>query len=448
MLTLGANKRSKLRQFIIAGLFTALPATAQTLDVTQQGVEKDYDFLQNLYVDLHQNPELSFHEKESAARMSKELRALGFDVATDLGGHGIVGVLKNGEGPTVMIRADMDALPVKEQTNMPWASTKTVVDDAGKTVNVMHACGHDVHMTVFVGAARRLAAMKDQWNGTLVLVGQPAEERGAGAKAMLNDGIFERFPKPDYNLAMHVSANLPAGKIAYTSGYAMANVDSIDVNIHGVGGHGAYPHKTKDPVVLAAHIITSLQTIVSRETSPLEPAVITVGSIHGGTKHNVISSNVKLELTIRSYTDEKRAHLIEGIKRVSKNQALAFGLPEDKLPEVTVLDEHTPALFNNPELVKTIMPVIEQAIGEKNVQTTPPVMAGEDFSRYGRTEDKIPGVLMWLGAVDPKTYEQKTAAGEALPSLHSAFFAPKPEPTIKTGVVAMTEAALHLFNKQ
>lgn len=399
----------------------------------------------DLYTHLHQHPELSFHEQQTAATLAAELRALGLEVTEQVGGHGIVGVLKNGAGPTVMLRADMDALPVPEQTGKPYASTVTTTDEAGNSVPVMHACGHDVHMTVFIGTARRLVAERDQWRGTLVMVGQPAEERGAGARAMLADGLFKRFPLPDFNLALHVNANLPAGTVGYTSGYALASVDTVDISVFGVGGHGAYPHTTRDPVVLAAQIITALQTLVSREIAPTEPGVVTVGAIHGGTKHNIISDRVDLQLTVRAYSAETRQTLLDGIQRIARGQAIAMGLPEDKLPQVKIKDESTRATYNDPALVARTVAVLENTLGKDQVRALPPVMGGEDFSEYGLSRHKIPSFMYWLGAVEPKAYRRAIKRGEALPSLHSPFFAPDAARSIDTGVQAMTAAARDLL---
>lgn len=409
----------------------------------------DWEFqeLRELYVELHRNPELSFEERRTSRRLAGLLRKAGYDVTENVGGYGVVAVMRNGGGPTVLARADMDALPVKEETGLEYASTATTKDEYGRDVHVMHACGHDIHMTCLIGAARTLAAVRDQWKGTLVLILQPAEERGAGAKAMLEDGLFERFPRPDYALALHVDAGLEAGKIGYTKGYAMANVDSVDIRVFGVGGHGAYPHLTRDPVVLSAQIIMALQTIVSREISPLDPAVITIGSIHGGAKHNVIPDDVELLLTVRSYSDETRAYLLSGIERVAKNAARTAGLPEDKLPVVTVRDEYTPALYNTPELVDRAVAAIGKTLGAENLVEQEPVMGGEDFGRYGRVEPKIPIFMFRLGAVSNGRMAQSLRGeGEPLPSLHSSKFAPDPDPTIKTGIIAMTAAVLDLFD--
>lgn len=419
---------------------------AQADTALQSAIRKDYPYLESLYVHLHKNPEISFQEEKTAMRMAQELRSLGFTVTENVGGYGVVGVLENGEGPTVLLRTDMDALPVREKTGKPYASTATTVDEHGNTVSVMHACAHDVHMTVFTGAARRLTAMRDRWQGTLVMIAQPAEERGAGARAMLKDGLFERFPRPDYNLGLHVSASVPAGTVVYTKGYVMAAVDSVDITVFGIGGHGAYPHRTKDPVVLSAQIINSLQTLVSRELKPVDAGVVTVGSIHGGTKHNIIPDRVQLQLTVRSYTDEARNTLLDGIKRIAEGQALAMGLPADLLPEVKIQDESTPSTYNNPELADRIAGVLKDKL-HSGIRVVPgePVMGGEDFSQYGRVEPKIPSLFLWIGGVGADTFDRAVQAGDTLPSLHSPFFAPDAQPTILTGVEVMTTSALELL---
>lgn len=423
------------------------------------------DTLLQLYQYLHANPELSYQERNTAAVYARELEAAGFTVTRDvggaavreqlkasgaaltdaIGGHGVVGVLLNGDGPVVMIRADLDGLPVAEQTGLGYASQARGVELTGQPVPVMHACGHDMHMTVAIGAARELAAQRGNWRGTLVVIGQPAEERGAGARSMLADGLFERFPRPDYNLALHVSPKLPAGTVGYVSGFMMANVDSVDIAVRGVGSHGAYPHMGKDPVVLAAAIITSLQTLVSREIAAQEPAVVTVGSIHGGSKHNIIPDRVDLQLTVRSYSDEVRMQLLDGIERIALNQARALGFGEDLLPLVKVKQEYTPALWNDPALVARTVTAFERSLGAAQVQQVDKVMGGEDFARYGRTEPRIPGFMFRLGTVSAQRYAQAQAGELALPSLHSPFFYPDAELTLETGVKAMTVAALELL---
>lgn len=424
---------------------TFLSATDDPYAGLKASVRKDYAYLEDLYRHYHLHPELSFQESSTSRRMAEELRQLGFEVTEGVGGYGVVGVLRNGEGPTVLVRADMDALPIVEDTGLPYASTVTTKDDAGNEVGVMHACGHDIHMTVWTGAARQLAELKDQWKGTLVFIGQPAEERGGGAKAMLADGLYERFPTPDYAIALHVSAGMEAGKVGCRSGYSLANVDMMDITVYGQGGHGAYPHTTKDPVLLASRIVVALQTVVSRELSPLEPAVVTVGSIHGGTKGNVIPNQVQLELTLRSYTDEVRSAIIEKIIRICQGVAMSAGLEANQYPKVELRDEFTPATFNDPELAQRVQQVFTEALGKDHTLNVDPVMGGEDFGRYGRTEEKVPIFMFWLGAV---AKEQMAAAerGELqLPSLHNSGFAPDPEPTITTGVVAMTAAVLDLL---
>src|SRR5437588_805533 len=422
-------------------------SSAASHDSVQSRVQQEYPSLFELYKDLHAHPELSFEEEKTAARLAEELRKAGYEVTTGVGKHGVVALLRNGKGPTVLVRTDLDALPVKEQTGLPYASTAMTKDAQGNDVSVMHACGHDAHIACLVGTARVLAQLKEQWHGTLVLIGQPAEERGSGARAMLADGLFKRFPIPDYCLALHDDAELPAGTIGYIPGYALANVDSVNVTIHGVGGHGAYPHKTRDPIVLAAQIIIGLQTIVSREVQPGEPAVVTVGSIHGGTKHNIIPDEVRLQLTVRSYTDQVRQQTIEAIKRIVRGQAIAAGVPEDRLPEVKLGDEFTPATYNDPELTGKLVAVFKSWFGESNVIRKRPTMGGEDFSEYGRTERKIPICMFMIGGVKPEAVKESQLTGKPLPSLHSPFWAPLPEPTIKTGVTAMSAAVLELMKK-
>lgn len=433
---------------LLALLLLAPALSAQTPDWLARDVAADYAELEAFYKHLHQHPELSFYEYQTAARLATELRKLGFEVTEKVGGTGVVGVLRNGEGPVVLVRTDMDALPVEEATGLPYASTVRTRDEAGNEVGVMHACGHDIHMTVWLGAARALARHRDRWSGTLVFIGQPAEERGGGAKAMLADGLYERFPYPDYGLALHVSSNLPAGTLGYCPGYAMANVDMVDITVHGRGGHGAYPHTTIDPVVLSARIIMALQTIVSREISPIDPAVLTVGAIHGGTKGNVIPDDVHLQLTLRSYKEEVRQALIDKIKRICRGEAISAGLPEDLMPEIELRPEHTPALYNDPELTQRVVSVFRNTFGDERVVPLEPEMVGEDFARYGLTEPRVPIFMFRLGAADPELVEAAARGEAVLPSLHSARFAPVPEPAIKTGVTAMTEAILHLLESK
>jgi len=412
-------------------------------------VAAEYPSLERLYQDLHAHPELSLMEEKTSAKIAHELRQAGFEVTEKFGGYGVVGVLKNGPGPTLLIRTDLDGLPVTEETGLAYASQTRTSDLSGQTVGVMQACGHDIHMTIFTGTARTLAALKDHWSGTLVLIGQPAEELGVGARAMLTAGLYRKFPVPDFAIAVHDSATLPAGTVGTVEGYIMANVDSMDITVHGVGGHGAYPHTTKDPIVLAARIIGALQTIISRETRPIDPAVITVGSIHGGTKHNIIPNEVKLQLTLRSYSDAVRLHTIEAIKRICRGEAIAAGLPEDLMPTITLVGaQFTPATYNNPQLTRRIRGVLNTWLGADQVRTIEAEMGGEDFSEFGRTAEKVPLCLFRIGAVAPEKVAESERTGVALPSLHSSKFAPVPEPTIKTGITAVTAAALDLLAKK
>jgi hippurate hydrolase len=413
---------------------TVITATASELDT-----------LLGHYRHLHENPEISLQESNTSAYLAEQLAATDFEVTEGVGGHGLVATLWNGDGPVILFRADMDALPVEEQTGLHYSSRVRAVDAAGEDVPVMHSCGHDIHMTVLLGIARQMAANRAGWKGTLLLIAQPAEEIGAGARAMLADGLYERFPLPDYNLAFHVSPELPAGQVGYVSGYALANVDSVDITVYGRGGHGAFPHRTIDPIVIAARTVLALQTLVSRELPPLESAVITVGSIHGGTKHNIIPDSVKLQLTVRSYSDTTRDFLLRRIREISQGIAQSAGIPDQRLPLITVKDEYTPAVYNNPDLIDRIVPVLEATLGENAVTAVDPVMGGEDFARYGRTREQVPGALLWLGAVNTQRYEAARKDGEVMPGLHSALFAPDAGPTIATGVRAMHAVLLELF---
>lgn len=402
---------------------------------------ENLDQLVTLYRHFHQTPELSLHEKQTAARLAKELAATGAKVTTGVGGHGVVAVIANAAGPTLLIRTDLDALPVTEQTELAYASHVVVKDDQANEVGVMHACGHDIHITCLVGVARYLAANKDRWSGTVVLIGQPAEEKGEGAKLMLDAGLFEKFPRPDYALALHVDPSLPAGSVGYLAGYALANVDSVDITLRGRGGHGAFPHMTIDPIVEAARLVLDLQTIVSREIKPTEPAVVTVGSIHAGSKHNIISDKCRLQLTVRSYSDDVRKHLLEAIKRKALATAASSGAPE---PTVEV-SEGTPAMFNDKDLVERLTPVFRRVLGEERVVPSEPSMGGEDFSRYGLAG--VPSFMFRVGAVEQKRLDRFEQLGQTPPSLHSPLFYPDAEPTLATGVTAMASAALDLLKK-
>ena len=406
--------------------------------------ENGIDLL-SLYKDLHANPELSYQEFETSEKLANLLESIGYEVTRNVGGNGVVALLKNGNGKNIMFRADMDGLPVEEKTGARYASQKKVTNLDGEEVFTMHACGHDVHMTVLIGVAEYLFENKSEWQGNLILVLEPAEEVSGGARNMIKDGLFTRFPRPDYNLAFHVNAGMPTGKVGFLPGWAMANVDSVDITVKGIGGHGAYPHTTKDPIVIVANIVTQLQTIVSRQIAPTDPAVVTVGSIHGGTKHNVIPNEVKLQLTLRSYTDEVRNETISSIKKIVKGSAISAGLSEENYPVIEIKDEYTPAVFNNPSLVEKIQKSFVKSLGEKNVIKVSPVMGGEDFGMFGRVEPIIPTALFWLGAVNKKEYEKAQKEDLILPSLHSDLFLPDAKPAIATGVKAMTSAILDLY---
>ena len=419
------------------------PSTALETSASIPNLDPIYSGLDAFYIDLHQNPELSGHEEKTAAKLADRLRRLGYQVTTGVGGTGVVALMKNGSGPTLMLRADMDALPVEERTGLPYASKVTVKGPGGATVPVMHACGHDVHMTTLLGAATLLAQMKDRWRGTLMLIGQPAEETVKGAEGMLKDGLFTKFPKPTYAVALHDSAELPSGTIGYAPGFFLAAADSVDITVFGRGGHGAYPHKTIDPVLIAARIVLALQTIVARERNPLDPAVITVGSIHGGSKNNIIPDEVKLQLTVRSFTDEVRKKLLSGISRIAKAEAAAANAPKEPIVQVT---ESTPATYNDPVLTKRIAATLAKAFGDSNVTQISPKMGAEDFAAYGRAG--VPAVMFDLGAVEPQKYEKAKASGTPLPSLHSSEWAPDRERTIRTGVLALTVVALDLLPKK
>ncbi len=434
--------------FLIAGGASA----QQSLDGL---IDREIASLVAKYKMLHAAPELSHHEEKTSAFVAGELRALGYTVTEHIGkydrpewaGYGVVGVLRNGDGPTVLVRTDLDALPVEERTGLPYASTVKTKNDAGQATSVMHACGHDIHITSLLGTAKMLTQLKDRWRGTLILLGQPAEETIDGAKAMLNDGLYTRFPKPDYAIALHDNAELEAGKVAYCPGYALASSTSVDITIRGVGGHGSRPEATKDPIVVAAEVVLALQTIVSRENSPLDPAVVTVGSIHGGTRYNIIPDEVHLQLTVRAYKEDVRKRILASIERITKGVAIAAGIPEERSPVVKVSEtEVTPATYNDPGLTERLAGVFEKTFGAQNVVRWQPIMGSEDFGRFG-LDHQIPISMFWLGAVDPVKVAESKKAGTPLPSLHSSLFEPLPEPTLRTGVKAMTSAVLELMRK-
>ncbi|SMQ74336.1 hippurate hydrolase [Altererythrobacter xiamenensis] len=437
-------KRSALMGAGLIALALGTPVQANDL---REDLAADMPELMELYRDLHANPELSFEEHKTAAKLAERMRALGFEVTEGVGQTGVVSVMKNGDGPVVMLRADMDGLPVVEQTGLPYASKVVATPASGVTTGVMHACGHDTHMTGFIGAAQLLAERKDEWQGTLVMILQPAEELGLGAIAMIEDGLYERFPKPEYVLAFHdAAAPAPAGTIGYTPGYALANVDSVDITVKGIGGHGAYPHTTIDPVVLASSIVMKLQTVVSRNTSPLDPAVITVGSFHAGAKHNIISDEAKLQLTVRSYSDESRKLLLDGIRRVARGEAITAGLPEELLPVVTVEEPYTPSTFNDPDFSEERAAAFAERFGEKRVMQWPAVMGGEDFSQFRRADpENVKSMIFWISGTPDDMLTALEEEGKPLPSLHSPFWAPDAEKVIETAAEALASAALDLM---
>jgi len=446
----------KIRSLLILLLSTAVAPFILAQQTAQSLADAELPSVVAIYKDIHSHPELSGQEEQTAALIAKELRAAGCQVTDHVGKYenskqkpyGVVGVMKNGEGPTVLVRTDMDALPVQEETGLPYASNVVAKNDESKDVRVMHACGHDAHMAAFIGTARALAKLKDQWYGTIVFVAQPAEETGNGARALLKDGLYQKFGKPNFALGFHDKADLEIGHIGVTKGYTYANVDSVDVTVRGVGGHGAYPHKTKDPIVLAAEMINGWQTIASRENNPLDPIVVTVGSIHGGTKHNIISDEVKMQLTVRTYKAETRERVLTAIERIAKGIAAAGGVPPERAPIVTVLkDLFCPATYNNPELTERLIAVWKKALGNENVEIVDPTMGGEDFSEYSLSDHSIPAVDFHIGAVDPAKIAEYKKAGKELPSLHSSKFAPVPEPTIRTAIIGMTTAVLDLMKR-
>jgi hippurate hydrolase len=418
-------------------------------------IDREIGTLLETYKQLHASPELSHHEMKTAAFLAAQLKSLGYTVTERVGkyerpewvGYGVIAVMKNGAGPTVLVRTELDALPVEEKTGLPYASKVATRSDAGQEVGVMHACGHDIHMTSLLGTAKMLAQLKDSWRGTLVFLGQPAEETIDGARALLRDGLYSKVPKPDYAIALHDNADYPAGTVAYIPGYALASSTSVDIKIRGIGGHGSRPDGAKDPVVLAAQVIMALQTIVSRENSPLDPAVITVGSIHGGTRYNIIPEEVNLQLTVRSYKEEVRQKLLAGIERVAKGIAVAAGIPSERAPIVKISEtEVTTATYNDPVLTETVSRALINALGQQNVFKADPIMASEDFGYLG-LDRQIPTTMFWLGASDPLKLKQSRETGVLLPGLHSPQFAPVPEPTLRTGVKAMTAAVLELMKK-
>ncbi|MFM1887202.1 MAG: hypothetical protein RL026_2359 [Pseudomonadota bacterium] len=427
-------------------LAAAVPVHA---DALRDQVAAELPALVAIYRDLHQHPELSFQEVRSAKVLADAARQAGFEVTERVGRTGVVAVLRNGPGPVVLIRADMDALPVVEQTGLPWASTQRGVSTAGVESGVMHACGHDTHMAGWIGTARLLAANRSRWSGTLVMVGQPAEEVNLGALEMVKDGLLTRFPKPDYALAFHDAPELASGAVGVKAGFALANVDSVDITVKGIGGHGAYPHMTRDPIVLASALVMRLQTLVSRESNPLEPGVVTVGAFHGGAKHNIIPDEVKLQLTVRSYSETSRQLLLDGIRRIARAEALASGVPEDRMPVVEVADPYARATYNTPQLAERLRAVMTTRFGAGNVVDPPPSMAGEDFGEIARAAG--PGtqsLILWVGGRPAAELAAAAREQRQLPGLHSPFWAPEADKVIATGTEALVSAALALMPRR
>jgi len=407
--------------------------------VDKKIIKDDLPFLVEFYKTRHKNPEISLQEKETSKALATELRKVGFTVTENFGGYGIVGVFKNGNGPTILYRTDMDALPMYEKTDLAYQSQLKATLN-GEEVGTMHSCGHDIHMTTWLGTARAMVAMKDKWKGTLLLIGQPAEEIGAGAKMMLEAGLYQKFGVPNYGLGLHSSPTLPAGKVGIGKGFVMASSQSVDINVYGVGSHGASPHMSIDPIVLSSMLVMELQTIVSRNVKPTESAVVTVGTIRGGTVGNIIPDMVTLKLTVRSFKEEVLEVVNKRIKEIARGVGIAAGLPEDKMPEV-IIREAGPANFNNPAMTSRVIQSATSAIGKENVIDEEPVMLSEDFSYYGQTEHKVPTVFYWLGTVP----DARMKKGD-LPGLHSPFYYPQPEISLETGVTVTSQALMDLFN--
>ena len=435
----------RFKSMILACAFVAAPSLAAS--PISDAVKGDYETrLGALFVDFHKNPELSYVEHRTARIMAQQLRAAGAVVTEGVGGTGVVGVMKNGEGPVVLVRADMDGLPLKEASGLAYASSARQTGSDGVEAPVMHACGHDVHITSLIGTARRLAAMKTQWRGTVLFVVQPAEERIGGARKMLEDGLYTRFPKPDFALAFHVDAEHPTGTLIAEPGITSSSSDSVDIVIHGVGAHGASPHEGKDPIVMGAEIIMALQTLVSREISPLQPGVVTVGAFKGGLKHNIISDRAEMQLTVRSDDEKVRKTLLEGIKRIAINVGRMNGMPEDKLPEVKLSTESTPPTINDAALTARMRKVFATAFGSNALLTPPRTgMGAEDFAYFVQQEHKVPGFYFAVGGTPQSAIDAAKVGGPPVPSHHSPLFKIDPEPSVRLGTEAMTLALLDLL---
>jgi len=404
----------------------------------------DFPKLEAFYRDLHANPELGFAEHKTAAKLAERAKALGFEVTTGVGGTGVVAILKNGPGPTVMLRTEMDALPVLEKTGLPFASKVTTKNAAGDTVPVAHACGHDLHMAAWYGTAKLMAENRKAWSGTLMLIGQPSEEALTGAAAMLKDGLFTRFPKPDYALSMHDDASMASGTVMWHAGPFRASADTVTITMFGQGGHGAVPHETRDPVVMAARLVMALQTLISRENNPLDPVVITVGSIQGGTQANIVPDQVKLALTVRTFRPEVRQRVLASIAREAKGEALAAGAPKEPLVEVKT---GTDSVVNDPQLVARAVKAVEQAVGPDFVKEMPAKMTSEDFAMYGQ-QPGVKALLLHVGAVDAGRLEAAKKAGKPLPGTHSPQWAPDLKPTLTNTIKAETAILLDLMAPQ
>ncbi|WP_226015598.1 amidohydrolase [Novosphingobium sp. FKTRR1] len=444
------NLKTRAFASILAASAAALiTPSAHAADDLAATIRADLPGLVATYRDLHKNPELSFQELRSSAILADAARKAGFEVTEKVGKTGVVAVLRNGPGPTVLIRADMDGLPVVEQTGLPFASTARGVSTAGVESGIMHACGHDTHMTAWIETARLLASHRKDWSGTVVMIGQPAEEVNGGALAMLADGLLTRFPKPDYTIAFHDTASLPSGTIGLRPGFALANVDMVDLTVRGVGGHGAYPQLTRDPIVLASAIVMRLQTLVSRESSPFDPSVVTVGAFHAGAKHNIISDEAQLQLTVRSYSDASRKLLLDGIRRIAKAEAEASAVPADRMPIVTVREPHGSATWNTPELTARMGAVLRARFGEERVREVGPEMAGEDFAEIARTDPQhIQSLLIWVGGRPAEEIDAAAKDGKILPGLHSPFWAPEADKVIAAAAEALTAETLALLPKR
>jgi hippurate hydrolase len=433
-----------LGAFLVAGV-----AGAQTVEGL---VKEQLGPLLETYKDIHAHPELSHHEERTAGIVAAELRRAGFKVTDHLGKYsdgsqafGVVALLENGKGPRLLIRTELDALPIVEETGVPYASTVKTKNAAGQEVGVMHACGHDVHASTFIGTARVLASLRSKWHGTLMMVGQPSEETIDGARAMLADGLYQRFGTPDMAIALHDTNELAAGSVGVTSGVAMPSSSSVDVIMRGIGGHGAYPQLTKDPVVMAAEFVVQLQTIVSRRQDPRDPLIVTVGDIHGGTKRNIIPNEVRMEITARAFSDKGRQTVIDGIHQTAAGVAQANGVPENLAPIVNVLEEHAPLTYNDPALTARVRSALIGALGKEHVIDEGPGTASEDFDEFALEGRKVPAVMFSLGAMDGEELAAAHAAGKSLPGPHNSHFKPVPEPTLRAGVTAMSNVALALL---